>query len=86
VGVLELIGEPGELLERARVVGLAPRPAHPGLDRWAVAHGEMTEHVALFVPQAALDRDLAEHRAHRLGSVEDEQHPLLGIEASLDEV
>ena len=47
-------------------------------------------HVAFFVPQAALDRDLAEHRAHglpeRLGAVEDEQDALLGIKATLDEI
>ena len=48
--VLELVGEPGELLERALVVGLPPRPAHPGLDRWAVALGEVLRDVPFFVP------------------------------------
>src|SRR5271167_2147513 len=39
VGVLEFAGEPLELVERARVVGLSPRPAHPGFDRRTVALG-----------------------------------------------
>ena len=64
--VVELVGEPGELLERALIVGLSPRPAEPGLDRWAVTLGEVLHDVSFFVPQAALDRDLAEHRAHGL--------------------
>ena len=57
---LELVGEPLELLQRAWVVGLAPRFAHPRLDRRPVALGEMAEHVALLVPQAALHGDLAD--------------------------
>ena len=48
--VVELVGEPGELLERALIVGLAPRPAEPGLDRWAVALGEVLHDVSFFVP------------------------------------
>ena len=87
---LELAGEPLQLFERAGVVGFPPRPAHPGLDLGAVAFGQMPEHVAFFVPEAALHRDLAEHRPHRLperfGSVEDEQHALLGVKAAFDEV
>ena len=46
VCAIELVGEPGELLERALIVGLSPRAAHPRLDRRAVALGEVTEDVA----------------------------------------
>ena len=49
MGVVELERERGELLERAVVVGLLPRPAQPRLDRVAVALGEMVKHVALLV-------------------------------------
>jgi hypothetical protein len=64
--VLELVDELGELPERTRVAGLPPRPAHPGLDLRAVALGEVLHDVPSFVPQTALHRDLAEHRAHGL--------------------
>jgi hypothetical protein len=51
---------------------------------------DVTVFMTFLVPQAALDRDLAEHRAHRLaqrlGSVEHEQHPLLGIQPPLDQI
>ena len=87
---LEVVREPGELLKRAVIVGLAPRPAQPGLDRRTVALGEMTEDVAFFVPQAALHGHVAEHGADRLaqrfGAVDDEQHPLLGVQAALDQI
>jgi hypothetical protein len=62
VGAVELQRERGQLLERLVVVGLLPRPAELGLDRWAVALGKMVEHVALLVLHAALDGDVvAEH-------------------------
>jgi hypothetical protein len=55
-----------ELLERAVVVGLLPRPPEPHLDGLAVALGEMVEHVAFLVLHAALNWDVvAEHRADR---------------------
>ncbi len=41
VGVLELVGEPPQLLERPVIVGLRPGLAQPGLDRRPVALGEM---------------------------------------------
>ncbi len=51
---------------------------------------DVTVFMTFFVPQAALHRHLSEHRAHRLAqrlrSVEHEQHPLLGIQAALDQV
>ena len=89
--VLELDREAAELLERAGVVGLLPRVLQPELDRWAVAFGEMFEHVALFVAHAALERDLvAEHLPDRLaqgfGAVDHEQQPLLDIQAAGDQV
>src|SRR5438552_2907651 len=44
------------------MVGLLPRPAEPRLDRLAVAFGEMIEHVALLVLDAALHgHAVAEH-------------------------
>jgi hypothetical protein len=50
----------------------------------------VVEDVALFVTDAAMDRDLAEHGAdrlcERLGAVEHEQDALFAIEAALDEV
>ena len=51
----------------------------------------MTEHVALLVAHAALDRRVdAEHvtdgLSQRLGAVDDDQHALLDIQAALDEV
>ena len=46
--------------------------------------------MTFFVRNASLHRDVAEHRAHgfpeRFRSVEHEQHSLLGIEASLDQI
>jgi hypothetical protein len=49
VGAVELVREALELLQRAVMVGLGPRLAQPGLDRWPVALGEMLEHVSLLV-------------------------------------
>ena len=50
----------------------------------------MVDHVAFFVPQAPLDGRLTEDRAdrfaQRLGAVDPEQDPLLGVEAALDQV
>ena len=90
VRVLEFVREPCELLERARVVGLPPRLAHPALIGGRSRSGRWPHHVALLVPQAALHGDLAEHRAdglaQRLRPVDHEQHPLLGIEAPLDQI
>jgi hypothetical protein len=56
------------------VVGLRPRAAQAGLDRLAVAFGEMIEDVAFFVLHTALDGDVvAEHLpdgfAQRLGAL-----------------
>ena len=46
--------------------------------------------MTFLVADAALHRDGAEHLGHRgperLGSVQDHQHPLLDIQASVDEV
>ena len=51
---------------------------------------DVTVFMTFLVPQTALDRDLAEHRAdrlaQRLGSVEHEQHPLLRIQPPLDQI
>jgi hypothetical protein len=51
---------------------------------------DVTVFMTFLVPQAALHRHLTEDRAHslpeRLGAVDHEQHPLLGIEPALDEI
>ena len=67
------------------MVGLLPRLVEAELDRRAVALGEMLEHVALLVPDAALDGDLvAEHLAdrfaQRFGAIDHEQQALLNIQ------
>ena len=53
--------------------------------------GQVVEHVALLVADAALDRrvdaeDVADGLAQRLGAVEDDEHALLDVQAALDEV
>ena len=52
---------------------------------------DVTVFMTFLVPHAALDRDVvAEHLADRLaqrfGAVDHEQHPLLGIQAAVDQV
>jgi hypothetical protein len=47
VGVFELVRATCELLERARVVGLPPRPTHPRLDRCGHARGDAASRCAL---------------------------------------
>ncbi len=52
--------------------------------------GQVLCHVSLLVADAALDGRLAEDGADRLAQrlrlVDHEQHPLLGIEAALDQI
>ena len=53
VGTFELAGEDLELFERSWVVGLPPRPAHPGLDLRPIALGEVPKDVPFLVPLMA---------------------------------
>ena len=73
-----------------RVIVERPRRAQPGLTSWPVALGQVVEHVAFLVPDAALHgrlaEDVADRLAQRLGAVDHEQDALLGVEAALDEV
>jgi hypothetical protein len=67
-----------------------PRSPQPLLHGGPVALGQMLDHVAFLVSQASLDRRLAEDVAdrlpERLGAVDHEQDPLLGVEAALDQI
>ena len=87
----ELVGEHPQLVERAVVVVERPRGPQPAAHERPVALGQVAEHVALLVADAALHRRVdAEHvadgLAQRLGAVDDDQHALLDIQAALDEV
>src|SRR3954471_8550748 len=87
----ELVGEHAQLLERTVVILERPRRPQPPTHQGLVALGQVGEHVALLVPDAALDRGVdAEHvtdrLAQRLGAVEDDQHALLDIQATLDQI
>src|SRR3954451_896086 len=90
IAAVELAGEPLELVECTSVVVERPRPAQPLLHRGPLPFGQMVDEVALLVPQTALHRrvteDVADSFAQRLGAVDHEQDPLLGIEAALDQV
>ena len=91
MGVVKLDCECVELFKRAVMIGLRPRATQASLDRLTVALGEMIEDVACFVLHAALDGHVvAEHLpdrfAQRLRSVNDEQHSVLDIEATVDEI
>jgi hypothetical protein len=50
----------------------------------------VVEHIPLFVPHTPLDgrlaEDVADSFAQRLGAVDHEQDPLLGVEAALDQI
>jgi hypothetical protein len=56
MGVVQLNRQCVELLERAVMVGLLPRPAQPRLDRVAVALEEMIKHIAFLVLLIATSR------------------------------
>src|SRR6266536_3814991 len=90
VAAVELRGERSQLIERAAVVVERPRAAQPLLHARPVALGEVVGHVALLVPHASLHgrpaEDVADRLAERLGAVDHEQDPLLGVEATLDQV
>jgi len=90
VRALELAGQRLQAFERAVVVVLGPGGPEPPLDGRPVALGQVVQDVSLLVPHAALYRRLAEDRPdrlpQRLGAVDDEQDPLLGIEATLDQI
>jgi len=49
VRVVELGGEPLQLLERPVIVGVRPRATHAAEDRRAVALGQVAHHVAFLV-------------------------------------
>ena len=53
--------------------------------------GEVLEHVSFLVADTALDlrsgtEDVADRFAERFGSINDEEDPLLGVKATLDQV
>jgi hypothetical protein len=88
---VELDRERVELLQREIVVGVLPGLTQPALDRVAVALGEVVEHVSLLVDHTALHRHIAaEHLAdgfpQRLPAVQDEQQPLLDVQATIEEI
>src|SRR6266540_6702084 len=88
-GALELTGQRLQAIEGAVVVVVDPGGPEPALDGRAVALGQVVEHVSFLVADTALHGRLAEDGAdclaQRLGTVDHEQHPLLGVEAALDE-
>jgi hypothetical protein len=91
MGVLELVGELAEPLERLVMVGQRPRTTQPFLNLVAHVVGEVIEHVAFFVPNAPLDRGaIAEHGPDRcsqgFGAVEGDEHALFDVEAAVDQV
>jgi len=91
VRAVELAGQRPQLRERPPVIVLCPGSAQSPPDERTVASGRCLEHVAFFVPDAALDgRPLAEHvpdrLAERLRAIDDEQDALLRIEPALDQI
>jgi hypothetical protein len=91
MGAVELRGQGAQFLERGGVVLARPGSAQPTLYLRPVALGEVVEHVALLVADAALHRrvhaeHVADRLAQRLGAVEHAQHALLCVEAAVDEV
>jgi hypothetical protein len=72
------------------VVVERPRPPQPLLHRRPFALGQVVGDVALLVPDAPLHgrlaEDVADRLAERLGAIDHEQDPLLGVEAALDQV
>src|SRR6266567_9147418 len=60
IRTLELAGEQAQLLERASVILLRPRPPQPLLHRRPLALGQILAHVALLMSQTALHGRIAE--------------------------
>jgi hypothetical protein len=75
-----------------RLVGVFERPCltQPTFDCCPVALGQMFEHIPFLVPDTALHGCFAEYVPDRLVErfrpFDHEQHPLLGIEPTLDEI
>ena len=68
VGAFELAGQRSQLLEGAVVIVLGPGSPEPAIDGGPVAFGQVVEHVAFLVTDAALHGHLAEHGADPLRS------------------
>ena len=84
-------GEYLEALAGGGVVVGRPRLPQPAAHQWAVALGQVVEHVSLFVAHTALNRrigpeDVADGLPKCLGAVDDHQHALVDVEAALDQV
>jgi len=90
VRVRELASERLQTVDRCAVITQLPGRAQPPLDGGPVALGEVIEHVAFLVANAALDGDVAEDGIdsgpQRLAAVEDDEHALIAVQAALDEV
>jgi hypothetical protein len=86
----ELRGERSQLIERTGMVVVRPRSPQPLLHRRPLALGQVVEDIPLLVPDAPLHgcvaEDGADRLAERLGAVDHEQDPLLGVEAALDQI
>jgi hypothetical protein len=66
VGVLELVGEPAQLLERPVIDSLLSGAAQPRLDRPPVALGQVLHHTPLLVADERWDGHVAKYGPHRL--------------------
>lgn len=86
----ELARECLQTADRGTVVGELAGRAQLALDGGPIALGEVIEHVALLVANAALDGHVAEDGVNRgaqgLAAIQDDQHALIAVQAPLDEV
>jgi len=90
MAALQLDSQSVQPIDRLVVVFERPCLTQPTFDCCPVALGQMFEHIPFLVPDTALHGCFAEHVPDRLVErfrpVDHEQHPLLGIEPTLDEI